>query len=169
MKTTSLGRLTLTALFAAVICLTTAYLLHIPVGNGYVHLGDAFIYIAAACLPAPYAIAASAIGSGLADLLSGAPQWILFTVVIKGVMPLMFTDKKDTIVCKRNILGSVLAGVVCIVGYYFAEVLLYGNWITPLLGIPFGGLVQSGSAIVLFLVGGALLDRAKLKQQLRRL
>lgn len=169
MKTATLQRMTLTALFAAVICLTTAYLFHIPVGNGYVHLGDAFIYIAAACLPTPYAVAASAIGSGLADLLSGAPQWILFTVVIKGVMPLMFTSEHDTVLCKRNTLGTVLAGVLCIVGYYFAEVLLYGNWIAPLLAIPLGGLVQSGAAVLLFLLGGALLDRVRFKQQLRHL
>lgn len=50
------------ALFAAVITLTTAYLLHIPVPTGYVHLGDAFVYLAASLLPAPYAVAAAAIG-----------------------------------------------------------------------------------------------------------
>ena len=37
------------ALFAALICLTTAYFLHIPVGNGgFMHVGDTFIYLAAA-------------------------------------------------------------------------------------------------------------------------
>ena len=50
------------ALFAAVITLTTAYLLHIPVPTGYVHLGDAFVYLAAPLLPAPYAVAAAANG-----------------------------------------------------------------------------------------------------------
>ena len=29
--------ITYTGLFAAIICLTTAFLLHIPVGNGYIH------------------------------------------------------------------------------------------------------------------------------------
>ena len=46
-------------LLAAIICLTTAYIFHIPLGgnNGYVHIGDAFIFLAAAILPTPYAIA----------------------------------------------------------------------------------------------------------------
>ena len=48
--------MTTTALFAALICITTAYIFHIPVGanGGYVHVGDALIYLAAAVLPAPY-------------------------------------------------------------------------------------------------------------------
>lgn len=42
--------LTLSAMFAAVIMLMILYLFHIPVGSsgGYVHFGDAFIYLAAA-------------------------------------------------------------------------------------------------------------------------
>ena len=31
----------------------------------------------------------------------------------------------------NNILSVILAIVIKIVGYYFAEVILYGNWITP--------------------------------------
>ena len=40
-------------LFAAMTALFTATL-HIPVGNGYIHCGDAVIYLAAALLPMPY-------------------------------------------------------------------------------------------------------------------
>ena len=32
------------ALFAAMITVFTAYVLHIPAGNGYIHLGDSFIF-----------------------------------------------------------------------------------------------------------------------------
>ena len=50
--------------------------------GGYIHFGDAIIYLTATLLPAPYAIAAAAIGGGLADLLT-APMWILPTIIIK--------------------------------------------------------------------------------------
>ncbi len=52
------SRLTSTALFAALICVTTAYIFHIPFGvnGGYVHIGDSLIYLAAAFLPTPYAM-----------------------------------------------------------------------------------------------------------------
>ena len=82
--------LTITALFAAAIAVMTAYLLHIPIPTGgYIHLGDALIYLAACLLPVPYAAAAAAIGAGLADLLT-APMWVLPTLVIKAVLVLFF-------------------------------------------------------------------------------
>ena len=64
--------LVLTGLFAALICLFTAYICHIPLGanGGYLHFGDTLIYVAAALLPQPYALLAAAIGGGLADLLT---------------------------------------------------------------------------------------------------
>ena len=56
--------LTLTGLMAALITLFTAFIFHIPTGvnGGYVHLGDALIYLSAVRLPWPYAMAAGAIG-----------------------------------------------------------------------------------------------------------
>ncbi len=159
--------LTSSALFAAFITLTTAYLFHIPIGSsGYVHLGDAFVCLAAAFLPTPYAAAAAAIGGGLADLLTGAPMWAPFTVVIKAVMTLCLTSATEKIVNRRNILGGLGAAAVNIIGYYFAEVILYGNWITPLLNIPTAGLFQSGGGFALFVILGLVLDAAKVKQRL---
>ena len=50
------------ALFAASITVVTAYMLHIPLPTGgYIHLGDALIYLAACLLPVPCAAAAAAI------------------------------------------------------------------------------------------------------------
>ena len=65
-KTTVL--LTLTGLFASMITVMTAYIFHVPYGanGGYIHFGDALIYVAAVILPRPYALAAAAIGGGLA-------------------------------------------------------------------------------------------------------
>ncbi len=167
----SMQYLTFSALFSAIICLTTAYLFHIPLGTaggGYIHLGDAFIYLGGAFLPTPYAMAAAGIGSGLADLLTGVPHWAVFTVIIKALMAACFTSRKEHILCKRNVIAAVAAGIVCIVGYYVAEVILFGNWITPLASMLSGGLVQSGGGMVLFLLCGAALDRAHVKSRLMR-
>ena len=66
-----LYRLVTAALFAAAIAVMTAYMLHIPIPTGgYIHIGDALIYLAACLLPAPWAMAAGAVGAGLADLLT---------------------------------------------------------------------------------------------------
>lgn len=86
----------LAGVLAAMVCMATSFL-HIPiVGGGYVHLGDTVIYLAAALLPMPYAMAAAAVGAGLADVLV-APVWAPFTVVIKAVMVLAFTAKKRAV------------------------------------------------------------------------
>ena len=56
-KTNKLLLLVLSALFAAMITVMTAFLFHIPIGvnGGYLHFGDALIYLAASMLPTPYA------------------------------------------------------------------------------------------------------------------
>ena len=159
--------LTAAAMFAAMIALTTAYLFHIPVGanGGYIHVGDAFIYLAASALPAPYACAAAAIGGGLADFLSGAPIWVLPTMLIKPLNALCFSSRGGRFLTRRNALMTVAAGLVTIVGYYLAEAVLTGNWLAPLVGLG-GGLLQPvGSAAVYLLVAGSL-DRLDLKRRL---
>ena len=66
----NIRRLVLSGLFIAIIFVLTAYL-HIPTAKGYIHIGDAMIFLSASLLPTPYAIAVSAIGGALADALSG--------------------------------------------------------------------------------------------------
>ena len=163
--------LTLTALFAALVCVVTAYVGHIPVGTlgGYVHFGDACIFLAASFLPMPYAMAAASVGAGLADLLSGAPHWIIPTVIIKSIMVTALTSKKETVLCARNAIGAVIASVIGIVGYYIAESLMLGNWIVPLAGIPMGGAVQAVGGLVMYAVIGIVMDKTRVKSRLKRL
>ncbi|MBQ9414676.1 MAG: TIGR04002 family protein [Clostridia bacterium] len=165
-KKQSIQSLVLAAILTAVIALVTGFL-QIPIGvSGYIHPGDAFIYLTAALLPTPFAVAAAAIGAGLADFFAGAPIWIPFTVVIKACMALCLTAKKDTIVHMRNIVGALIAGVINAVGYYLAEAILYGNWLAPLMGAPMSA-VQSAAGLALFAVLGLALDRYGLKNKLR--
>lgn len=157
-----------TAMFAAMITLTTAYLFHIPVGTagGYIHLGDAFIYLAACFLPMPYAVAGSAVGAALADALSpGGMVWVIPTLIIKSLMVLPFTSRPAKILPLRNILACVVSGVICMGGYYVAEGIMTGNWISPLATL-WAGFIQSGGSAAVFLVIGFALDRAGLKQRL---
>ena len=97
----------MTGLFAAMIYVLTAWL-HIPTGAGYTHAGDGLIYLAASMLPTPYAMAAGAIGAGLADGLSGFVVWLPGTIVIKAITALCFSRKTEKIICVRNLLGIIL-------------------------------------------------------------
>ena len=100
-----------TGLFAAMIYVLTAWL-HIPTGAGYTHAGDGLIYLAASMLPTPYAMAAGAIGAGLADGLSGFVVWLPGTIVIKAITALCFSRKTEKIICVRNLLGIIPALVI---------------------------------------------------------
>ena len=102
-STSTVKKITATAVMAALATLMTAYIFHIPVGvnGGYVHLGDTMIYLAAAFLPFPYACAAGAIGGGLADLLT-APVWAPATVIIKMLICLPFSSKGTKLVTEEK-------------------------------------------------------------------
>ena len=103
-NTTKVKYLVLSAMFAALIFVLTAYL-HIPSHTGYTHVGDAFIYMAASLLPTPYAIGASVVGAAMADALSGYVIWVVPTIIIKALTVFCFTNKAKTILCK---LGSAV-------------------------------------------------------------
>ena len=49
------------------------------------------------------------------------------------------------------VLALIAACAIKIVGYYFAEVVIYGNWVVPFTSIP-GNLIQIGVAAVITLI-----------------
>ena len=152
------------ALFAALVCVTTAYFLHIPVGNGgYVHIGDTFIYLAAVLLPTPYAALAAAIGAGMADVLTGATNWAFATIIIKPILVLFFTNKSDKIINVRNIIAAIMAGVVGTILYMIAEGIMYGSFQAAFV-LSIVGLIQPIGSFIVFVVLGLVFDRIKIKE-----
>ena len=162
---THLRQLVLTALFASAITVMTAYILHIPIPTGgYIHLGDALIYLAACLLPLPYAAAAAAVGAGLADLLT-APMWVLPTLVIKAVLVLFFTSKSERVLCPRNCAAVVMAGLFSPAAYALAGCAMAGT-MTAFLPQFLGTLVQGIGSGALFLVIAPALDGVKLRERM---
>ena len=160
-------KLTLSAVFAAIILVVTAYVPHIPIPGttGYVHLGDTFIYLAACFLPTPYAIAAASIGAGLADTLVGAYLYIIPTILIKALMAAWFCDTGTKILSARNCFGTIMAAVILVGGYYLAAVLIVGNFVSPIAATMPWNAIQALVNTVLFFVLGALMDKMHLKEK----
>lgn len=159
--------LSMTALFAAIICLMTAYIFHIPTGinGGYIHLGDAFIYLAACILPTPYAMTAGALGGALADLLT-APAWMPATLLIKMLITVPFTSKKGRIITIRNIVALILGVVITVLGYFIAEGIMFGTWsFAVFLPSAIGNLIQGTGSAVVFLFFGMALDKMNFKKR----
>lgn len=162
-------KITAAGLFAAMITIMTAYICHIPYGanGGYIHFGDALIYLGAVFLPRPYALAAAAIGGGMADLLT-APMWAPATIIIKMLITLPFTSREGRIMALRNIAAPFIAAVISAAGYYLAEGILFGSFVAPLASLA-GSAVQSGGSAVIFLALAAAMDKARVKDKTQKL
>ncbi|MBR3446701.1 MAG: TIGR04002 family protein [Oscillospiraceae bacterium] len=146
-------------LFAALTALLTAAL-HIPVGNGYVHCGDAVIYLAAAMLPLPYAAGAAAVGGALADVLSGYAVYALPTFIIKAMLALVFSAVSGTqMLEKRRILAMILCGLVSVTGYWLTAVILYGGWAAQFVETVPGNCVQAIASGIVYAVIAAAMAR----------
>ena len=97
---------------------------------------------------------AGGIGMGLFDLLSGWVSWAPFTLVIVGLMGYVIgtVEEKPLVqnTLANRIIGIILAIIIKIVGYYIAEVILFGNFLAPVGSIP-GNIIQVGVAAVISL------------------
>ncbi len=113
-------------------------------------------------MPTNYAIVASAIGAGLADLSTGAAIWVIPTIIIKPILVLFFTSKSDKIINKRNIVASVVAGIVGLVLYMFAEGIIIGSF-TSAFVMSLLGLLQPIGSFIVFIILGMALDKLDFK------
>ncbi len=162
----------ITAMFAALITVTTAYI-KIPAPLGYAHAGDSMIYLAASVLPGPLGFAAAAVGGGLADLLAGYPQWAIPTAIIKALNVLPFfliklslknSPKLDTIISLPNLLMLIPTTIVTIGGYFVANALLYDTAAAIAEILP--NLVQASVGAGIFIVLGTSLDAVHFKSRI---
>jgi len=143
-ETAKTNKLVLTALMIGMIMVTTMFFkIPIPFAHGYVHLGDAMIFLSVLCLGIKHGAIAAAVGSSMGDVLGGFAVWAPWTFLIKGFMALIMgffilvSGKKNpnfniTVV---RALGMALSGLWMVFGYYIAEGVIYG-WMVALLGIP---------------------------------
>jgi len=97
------------------------------------------------------------------DLFSGWAAWAPFTFVIVGAMGFLAGLISEKVPGKRELvytLAVAVALIIKIVGYYFTEVILYGNWIQPFGSIP-GNVMQVVIAgIIVVPLAGRLKKRA---------
>ncbi len=165
----------LAALFTAMITTFTAgFRFSIGANSGYIHLGDAVIYLAACLLPPPYAIFSAAAGGMTSDLLAGAGIWVIPTGMIKAMNTLPFflfmhrshnkyNDHNKKIINFRTIVSCIISGVITSGGYFAAECLIYG--FKPAVISFFPGLLQPVGSAVLFICAGTALDSANIRSR----
>lgn len=135
------------ALFIALTLVATAFInIRLPLmGNGgLIHLGNIPLFIAAMVYGKKTGAIVGAFGMGLSDVISGWAIWAPFTFIIVGAMGFVVGLISEKVPGNRvlvNTLAVAIVLVIKVVGYYFTEVILYGNWIQPFGSIP-GNIMQ---------------------------
>lgn len=144
----------LLALFIALVAVSTMIVrVPIPQTNGYLNLGDSMVLLAALFFNPAAAFIAGGIGSALADILGGYPQWALWTLIIKGTEALIvigivkiLRSYKDRITIKL-VMSFVMATAWMVLGYFIAETIMYDQK-AALAELPANILQASGSVVL---------------------
>lgn len=156
MKLKEMDTKTITKL-AMLIALTTVMtmLIRIPtVGtSGYLNLGDMVVFLAAMMLGKKGGFIVGGIGSGLADLLSGYSHYAPITFLVKGLEGYIAGVILETGIGKKMpLIATIIGGMWMALGYYIAEIFMYGVK-AALAAVPGNigqGLLGAVSAVILF-------------------
>ncbi len=132
MKKAKIKKIVISAMLASLTCVATM-IIKIPTPlQGYANLGDCIVLLSAFLLPVSYGFCAAAIGSALADVLSGYAMYAPASFVIKGLMVIVvyFIYKQFIKNGQKKLLGKIISGfvaeVVMVAGYFVFEGFLYG-------------------------------------------
>ena len=169
-------KLVMTALMLCLVLLATiAIRIPAPFTQGYVHLGDTFIFVSVLLLGKKYGAVASGVGSAMADILGGFAIYAPWTLIIKFLMAYimgLFVEislkrKKNVVqvagVPLIQIIGMIIAGVIMVVGYALVDGAFAGNILAGILGAPFN-VIQFAVGIVIALIIIATLYKTPAKK-----
>ena len=146
--------ISLTAIFIALTFVFTFICVPGPRG-GFIHLGNIPAFIAAILLGPKKGAIAGSVGMALYDISGGFFVWAPFTFVIRlamGIVLGLITRKTQGASFVKNIIGTLVASVIMIAGYYVAEIIIYGNPFSPVASIP-GNVAQ----LVIGIIGAIIL------------
>lgn len=134
--TDNVKKISITALFAALILLATAYL-KVPISMGYVHAGDIFILLCCFFLPLYLSVPCVAIASMLADLLAGFVPYMPITLIAKGLLAIFcYLGLRDKSLKIWKMIVFPAIGSVLMIGIYFLFEGIYYGFVAAIVNLP---------------------------------
>jgi len=133
----------------------------IPATSGYFNLGDAIVMTTALTFGPIVGALAGGLGSGLADLLGGWYNWVIFTTIIKGAEGYVagkLAGPKEERRLRETIIAWIVGGAVMVGGYFIVQVFMYGVS-AAMVEAPFNLVQMLVAGIVGVPVSMALKDR----------
>ncbi|MBM7615897.1 ECF transporter S component [Alkaliphilus hydrothermalis] len=150
-------------LIALVAVATMAIKVPMPTAQGYIHLGDSMVFLTAVMFGRRKGAIAGGVGSALADLLLGYNQYVIPTLIIKGLMGFIVGAVADQesqgLFNIRNILAFLVGAAVMATGYMITNIIFYGDVPAALVGLV-GDLIQSSMGAVIFIPIGMALKKS---------
>ena len=139
------AELAICAVFTALICIFTMFIqIRIfPTEGGMVHIGNVPLFFAAAYFGGKTGAVSGGLGMCLSDLLTGWTLYAPATLIVVGIMGLVFgmiVDRKPTVSRLLVAVAAVLA--IKLAGYYlFEAAFVYQNMAAPVVNVP-GNTIQ---------------------------
>ncbi len=140
--------LAVAAVMTAIVFVLTS-MVRVPTpARGYIHLGDAGIFFTALAFGPWLGAVAGGLGTFLADVAGGFPQWAVFSLLIHGLQGWVvgwMSQRWQGVV--GILLSTVMGGLIVVVGYLVAGIILAG--VGAALGeLPMNIVQVAGGAVV---------------------
>jgi uncharacterized membrane protein len=143
---------------------TMVFTFPIPATSGYFNFGDAIVMSTALIFGPVIGALAGGFGSGLADLLGGWYNWVIFTTVIKGAEGYVagrLAGDPQTRTLNQTIVAWFVGALVMVLGYFVVQVFMYGFG-AALAEAPFNLVQMTVAGVVGIPVSIAVKDRLRL-------
>lgn len=140
MKTKEMTKIAM--MVALTVTLSILFIIPIPATKGFVTLCEVGIYASAMLFGPTGGFLVGALSGGLIDLISGYPEWAIFSIIIHGIQGLILGYLYNKHPNKKGLtFGFMFASLFMIIGYALATALLFG-WPAGLASLP-SNLVQN--------------------------
>jgi len=164
-------KLVISALFAALCCVSTMVIQIPSPMSGYINLGDCFVLLSGWVLGPVYGAAAAGIGSMLADIFTGYAYYAPGTLAIKALVALtaclLFKPLRAAFK-EKGYLAGIISGAagetVMILGYFGYAALFLGNGLAAAASIP-GNAVQGAAGIISSVVVMEILKKNRILER----
>ena len=173
-KRSSAYNICVTAVFAALCCVSTFIAVPLPIG--YFNLGDIFVLLSGYILGPVFGFIAAGFGSAFADILSSYVIYAPATFIIKACMAIVSALLYRLMIRKATskwahilalVLSAFAAELIMVGGYFVFEATFMGYGLGAVASV-FGNCLQALSGIVGYLVIVSALRASKIDKKLMR-
>lgn len=153
-KAIQVNTIPLVAIMTAVTTVLTMFVKIPTPTRGYLNLSDTMIFFSSYAFGPWVGGIIGGLGPALSDLISGYPQWAIFTFIIDGLQAVLVGLLVREFKPANVVIGSLVAGVWKVFGYFIAGGILSG------FGLALGEIIGNSFQMVVGLIVGFALFSA---------